>query len=285
MDDELYKMVEQVRKELHEMVDREVNTLLNRLKYGTPKMSAEITLPLSTMPAYFKGKKPVSVVYPDGNEMPATTWRKVAEELLFNCAEEPIMCGRLLDIRGKVFGRDRVIFDGTGEGMDRPVKFYPGMFFESKFDSETMLKVITKRIFEPIGYDYHRIGIKVIDPMIQAIAQKEMEVPASTMEANYNDRQNAAIRVRDLLQTVTDDINTVLVHPDSEVRVSLSVLKELTPSGEKDFQVLLDAPIQGYRQGECWQEVVLDGVGAEELECFWETYDAHEQAEEAMLSM
>ncbi len=177
MEDKLYNMIEQVRKELHEMVDREMNDLLHRMKYGSPKESAEITLPLSTMPAYFKGKKPVSVIFPDGCEVKTATWLKVAEELLFHCAEDPDMYGRLLKMRGKVAGRDRVIFDKTAEGMARPIEFYPGMVFEGKYDTETLLKVITTRIFDPIGYDYYRIGIKMIDPRILALNQERENAP------------------------------------------------------------------------------------------------------------
>lgn len=56
--------------------------------------------------------------------------------------------------------------------MDVPLEFYPGMFFEAKFDTESLLKVITTRIFRPIGYDYYGIYLKVKDFPQQQSAQE-----------------------------------------------------------------------------------------------------------------
>ncbi len=77
------------------------------------------------------------------------------------------MRGRLEMIRGKVFGRNRLLFSDSGRGMDVPLEVYPNMFLESKFDTETLLKVITKRIFDPIGYDYSGIRLKVENPALK----------------------------------------------------------------------------------------------------------------------
>lgn len=172
MDTKLYDMVEKLRKELHEMVDRELNILIQRLDTDEPVEEVDVILPLSTMPSYFKGKKPLSLVYPDGTEVSVTSWKNLAYHLLNDCAKNPEMRNRLHHIQNKVSGRDRVLLSSTGEGMDRPIEFCDNMFFESKFDAETMLRVITARIFKPIGYDYHRINLKVIDPRIQALAEQ-----------------------------------------------------------------------------------------------------------------
>ena len=77
------------------------------------------------------------------------------------------MRGRLETIRGKVFGRNRLLFSDSGRGMDVPLEVYPNMFLESKFDTETLLNVITKRIFDPIGYDYSGIRLKAENPALQ----------------------------------------------------------------------------------------------------------------------
>ncbi len=172
MDTKLHDMVEKLRKELHEMVDRELNILIQRLDTDEPIEEADVTLPLSTMPSYFKGKKPLLLIYPDGTEVSVTPWKTVAYHLLNGCARDPEMRSRLYHIQNKVSGRDRVLLSSTTEGMDRPIEFCENMFFESKFDAETMLRVITTRIFKPIGYDYHGINLKVIDPRIQALAEQ-----------------------------------------------------------------------------------------------------------------
>lgn len=173
----LYEMTEQIRAELHDMVDRQINDFQTRLQYGTPKIRTDIEMSLSTMPAYFKGKKPISIVYPDGTEVYASNWRQLAHHLLKGCTEDGVMLDRLHDLCGKVSGRDRLLFADSGDGMDAPIEFYPKMFFEGKFDTESLLKVITTRIFDPIGYDYSGINLKVYDPALKALAAEQSDAP------------------------------------------------------------------------------------------------------------
>lgn len=177
MDQRMYEMTEQIRKELHDMVDKQINDLQVRLQYGKPKVRTDIEMSLATMPAYFKGKKPVSIVYPDGTEVYASTWRQLAHHLLSGCAEDEVMRDRLRELCGCVYGRDRLLFSDHGEGMDAPIEFYPKMFFEGKFDTESLLKVITNRIFDPIGYDYSGISLKVYDPALKALASEQSDEP------------------------------------------------------------------------------------------------------------
>lgn len=163
-DKNVYELAEKIRLELHEIVDREIETFLQRIEHGSQKTPLEKELPLTAMPTFFKGKKPVSILYPDGTETIVCNWKNVAFHLLKNCAEDETMRRRLEDIRGKVFGRNRKLFADSGEGMDAPLEFYPQMFLESKFDTETLLRVVTKRIFDSIGYDYSGIRLKFINP-------------------------------------------------------------------------------------------------------------------------
>ena len=167
MNKEMQEYAEQIRRELHETVDRQIDAFLNRMENGETVSTPETELPLSIMAAYFKGKKPVAILYPDGMEAPVSTWKKAAVQLLRHCAEDEQMRGRLEEIRGKVFGRNRLLFGDSGYGMDVPLEFCPDMFLESKFDTETLLKVITKRIFDPIGYDYSGIRLKVENPALK----------------------------------------------------------------------------------------------------------------------
>lgn len=60
--------------------------------------------------------------------------------------------------------------------MDAPIEFYPNMFFEGKFDTESLLKVITDRIFKPIGYNYGRIQLRVYDPALMALESEQPDV-------------------------------------------------------------------------------------------------------------
>lgn len=168
----IYELAEEIRRELHEIVDQRVDDFILRMENGNTETVQEMELPLTTMPAYFKGKKPVSIVYPDGTEVAAPTWKKVATQLLQNCAEDEVMHGRLKRIRGKVFGRDRLLFSDSGEGMNVPLEIEPDMYLEGKFDTEALLKVITTRIFAPIGYDYSSIHLKIIDPALSVLAEE-----------------------------------------------------------------------------------------------------------------
>lgn len=159
--------MEQLREELHAIVDQKINDFLACLASGESRVKTEIELPITVLPAYFKGKKPVSIIYPDGSEVYADKWKKVAFHLLHQCAEDECMRDRLHSISGKVYGRDRKLLSDNGNDMDVPLEFYPGMFFEAKFDTESLIKVITSRIFLPIGYNYEGIRLKVIDPQRQ----------------------------------------------------------------------------------------------------------------------
>lgn len=171
-DKNIYELAEEIRRELHEIVDQRVDDFILRMENGNTETVQEMELSLTTMPAYFKGKKPVSIVYPDGTEVAAPTWKKVATQLLQNCAEDEVMHGRLMEIRGKVFGRDRLLFAESGEGMNVPLEIEPDMYLEGKFDTEALLKVITTRLFDPIGYDYSSIHLKMIDPALEVFAEE-----------------------------------------------------------------------------------------------------------------
>lgn len=167
-----YELAEEIRRKLHEIVDQRVDDFILRMESGNAETAWELELPLTMMPAYFKGKKPVSIVYSDGTEVAVPTWKKAAAKLLQSCAEDETMHKRLLEIRGKVFGRDRLLFAERGEGMNVPLEIEPGMYLEGKFDTETLLKVITTRIFDPIGYDYSGIRIKMTDPAWEVFTEE-----------------------------------------------------------------------------------------------------------------
>lgn len=177
MDEKQYELTEQIRKELHDMVDKQIDDLQMRLRYGKPKVRTEMEMPLLMMPAYFKGKKPSAIVYPDGTEVYVSTWRQLARYLLSGCAEDEVMRERLHRMCGHIYGRDRLLLSGSGEDMDAPIEFYPNMFFEGKFDTESLLKVITDRIFKPIGYDYSGISLKVYDPVLKTLASEQSGEP------------------------------------------------------------------------------------------------------------
>ena len=68
--------MEQLREELHAIVDQKINDFLACLASGESRVKTEIELPITILPAYFKGKKPVSIIYPDGSEVYADKWKR-----------------------------------------------------------------------------------------------------------------------------------------------------------------------------------------------------------------
>jgi len=52
---------------------------------------------------------------------------------------------RLMQLRDKVFGRQRIIFGKVPEEMDVPLQIDKDLYFEAKFDTETLLTMM-KRI-------------------------------------------------------------------------------------------------------------------------------------------
>lgn len=68
-----------------------------------------------------------------------------------------------MQLSGKVAGRQRIILGKSAEEMDVPLKIDEALYFEGKFDIEALLTMMTKKVLEPIGYDYSQIIIQYTD--------------------------------------------------------------------------------------------------------------------------
>lgn len=118
----------------------------------------ERTISLNSNTSKMKGGKAVSVTYK--NETQHTkTWKSVYECALKICNKYPKYHYALMNNREKVMGRDRTILSASGEGMDKPIKIDEELYAESYFDTNMLLYVLKKLIFEPIGFDYSDISI------------------------------------------------------------------------------------------------------------------------------
>lgn len=171
-------MVEKTRRKMHEMIDRECDNFLLRLDSDelevadVKQLFAERTLPLYAHPSVFKRQKPVSVTFADERIMDVRTWKNAVTAILKECNSDPVMHQRLLDLRGSISGRQRAILSDVPDGMDVPLCIDEGIYVEGKYDAETMMHVLTNRIFRAVGYDYSGIEITVRDPQ-QTYAQRE----------------------------------------------------------------------------------------------------------------
>ena len=153
------ELIEELRTQLHETVDRRIDALLS----GQAPQTESRSLPLDIHPSVFKGKRPLSVSFPDGRTVETATWKKAVSAILADCNNDYVMHERLRSIAGKVFGRDRVLL-GDKDGMDSPVKIDEGLYMETKFDTESLLYVLRERILKPVGYDCNGIRIQCRDP-------------------------------------------------------------------------------------------------------------------------
>ena len=179
MDEKAREVIENLRHELHALVDENIENMLNRLENDGLTGQKESILPLLAMPAFLKGKKTTSITLSDGNEIVTKKWNRLYQPYFMTVIQINLY-NRLLEICGKVHSRDRVILSADTHGMDAPLKIDEGIYFESKFDTETLLKALTERVLKPIGYDYSHIRIKITDPKLSTelesnAAEDEME--------------------------------------------------------------------------------------------------------------
>lgn len=86
----------------------------------------------------------------------------------------------------------------------------------------------------------------------------------------------------DVFKNADHSVPIHITHDQSSSMIALGLLGELTETGRKDFSSLLEAHVKEVRAGEYGLEVIVDGIGPEELERFRLAYEAHEQAEQAM---
>lgn len=112
----------------------------------------------------FKGKRPVSVTLPNGDEHEVKTWKQVALLILQDCDSNPQSHEKLMAARNRVFGRQRTILADSENGMQVPLKISDGLYFEAKFDTETLLTVLRDRVLRYAGYDYSRVEIRYLEP-------------------------------------------------------------------------------------------------------------------------
>ena len=183
-------MVEETRRKMHKMIDQECDNFLLRLNSGeldaadAKLLFAERTLPLYAHPSMFKRQKPVSITFADGRTLDVRTWKTAATAILKECNSDPVMHQRLLDLRGSISGRQRAILSDVPDGMDVPLSIDEGIYVEGKYDAETMMHVLTNRIFRAVGYDYSGIEITVRDPQqtyVQCEEADHEELGAPTM--------------------------------------------------------------------------------------------------------
>ena len=158
--------LEAVRAQLLGMVNDRIDSLIAKIKNGeaidnNTLSAAEIVYPLSIEPALFKGTKPTAVHF-GGEKIPVKTWRKAYTLILRRCAGISEKRETLMGLRNKISGRTRIILSDKPNGMNRPVEIADDVFVESFFDTEWLVRIMTKEILDVVRYDYSGISVSVV---------------------------------------------------------------------------------------------------------------------------
>lgn len=161
----------QAIENVNEIFDRLLQTLeSNGIQAGTLTENAtqtqsrgvyESIYPLSVNPGIFKGKKPTGVLFGEDGRVDVGTWKVVFREILQRCNEDPEKHVALMNLRGKISGRERVFLARESDGMRSPLKLSENLYVETHYDTETLLRIMTTRILDAVGYDYSGISVAI----------------------------------------------------------------------------------------------------------------------------
>jgi len=181
----MLEQLEASRTRMHRYIDEQYDELKARILCGEYVASITAMLeheyPLDTADSTFKGKKPVSIHFSDGRSHQVKSWKEVAAILLQDCITNPECASRMYNIVGSYSGRKRIILDRTPERMDVPIFIAPNIYFEGKFDTQSLIYIL-KQIMDQCGYDHAGITLSVRDPKFdftQEIAKLQSEEPSS----------------------------------------------------------------------------------------------------------
>ena len=163
-------LISELRSAMHESIDQMCDSFLKKILEDDQQSSISgksfaTTRFLKDDSSYFKSRKPISVILSDGEKINASNWKKVVEAILGDCNRDDEFHEKLLSLRNRIWGRNRVILSDKNIGMDIPLKIDDDLYFEAKFDTQSLLKVLKNRVLDVVGYDYSKIRIESIVPI------------------------------------------------------------------------------------------------------------------------
>ena len=163
---ELQELKEELVREIDEKIEQIIEKLRNDGQTvfagdNVPVREFESVYPLSAGTGIYKGKRPTGIVFAGGERVESATWKKVMEEILKDCCKDERKQKALMDLRGKILGRNRVLVGSETGKMRSPVKIDEALYVETHYDAETLLRILTTRILDEVGYDYSKIRIAV----------------------------------------------------------------------------------------------------------------------------
>ncbi len=169
--------IEDCRRECHQLADSQCDAIIHqqmlREENGGALDEDEHILTLAALPERFKGKKPVALVLPSGVEVKTPTWKKAVATILQDCCADPRRHERMMELRGMVFGNCCPLLAKTPEEMGAPLKIDEGLYWESKFDTEALLRNLTDKLLCRVGYDYQGVVVRYRDPQQETAVEEQ----------------------------------------------------------------------------------------------------------------
>jgi len=125
-----------------------------------PIEKRETIYPLTVNPANFRKKTPICLLI-NGERIVAPTWKKVFQILILLCIKDNRKHNALMQLRNEILGRERIILSDSPEGMRRPFKISDGLYAETQYDTESLMRILLRRILDEVGFDYSGISVAV----------------------------------------------------------------------------------------------------------------------------
>ena len=166
------KTIEEIRKDLHRHIDNICDGILAELNGAQYAGDGLEGIRLLNNAGRFKGTKPKAVLFPDGRKISVRKWKEVVAALLADCITDQNRLNYLLGIRGRVFGKQRLILANSPSGMAQPMQICDQLWMETKYDTETLLRVLMFRIFDVVGYDYSGIRIMLREDGVRHVVSE-----------------------------------------------------------------------------------------------------------------
>lgn len=166
---ELQNLREELILEINEKIDwiiegvknENISSISSFQEKNLNSRNYEIIYPLTVGTGIFKGKRPIGTIFANGKRIETPTWKSVVTELLKNCYKNKDQKQELLNLRGKVLGRNRVLLGSETGKMRSPAQIDEALYVETHYDTETLLRIVTTRILDEVGYDYSKIRIAI----------------------------------------------------------------------------------------------------------------------------
>ena len=128
---------------------------------NTSVSNHELILPLTVDSSIFKGKKPVGIIFGENDRKDISTWKMAVKEIMKRCNSDPEKHVALMNLRGRLAGRDRLFLSNNPDNMRSPYMISENLYMETHYDTETLLRILTTRILDSVGYDFGHISVAI----------------------------------------------------------------------------------------------------------------------------